>query len=281
MFFLIALEMLLIKKSYTTWKHGQLHCRGVFPSNPSKPPVVCLHMSPKSGRSYHEILPYLSNKERVVIAPDYPGHGESSLPPPDPHVTIEDFSEAIWCVIDDLVGEAPLHLIGHHTGSMVSVEMTKQKTDRVLSLINIAAPLFTDEELAEFCNMFKPIPIDEEGNRFRIMWERIMFHRGPGMTLQMCADSMAENLRAGDDYEWGHEAAFAYAKEYISYLSKIEQPVFVMNVNDDTYEHTKRIDPILNNGERIDYPQWGHGFLSAYPDKVAHEINKFHHKVEG
>jgi hypothetical protein len=54
-----------------------------------------------------------------------------------------------------------------------------------------------------------------------------------------------------------------------------------MNVNDDTYEHTKRIDPILNNGERIDYPQWGHGFLSAYPDKVAHEINKFHHKVEG
>ena len=72
--------------------------------------------SPKSGRSYHEILPYLSNKERVVIAPDYPGHGESSLPPSDPHaVTIEDFSEAIWCVIDDLVGEAPLHLIGHLT----------------------------------------------------------------------------------------------------------------------------------------------------------------------
>ena len=62
-------------------------------------------MSPKSGRSYHEILPYLSNKERIVIAPDYPGHGESSLPPSDPHVTIEDFSEAIWCVVDDLIGE--------------------------------------------------------------------------------------------------------------------------------------------------------------------------------
>ena len=107
-----------------------------------------------------------------------------------------------------------------------------------------------------------------------------MFHRGPEMTLQMCADSMAENLRAGDDYEWGHEAAFAYAKEYISYLSKIEQPVFVMNVNDDTYERTNELI-ILNNGERIDYPlQWGHGF-SAYPDKVAHEIDKFHHKVEG
>ena len=67
----------------------------------------------------------------------------------------------------------------------------------------------------------------------------------------------------------------------IIHIHNKDWPVFVMNVNDDTYEHTKRIDPILNNGERIDYPQWGHGFLSAYPDKVAHEINKFHHKVEG
>ena len=100
------------------------------------------------------------------------------------------------------------------------------------------------------------------------------------MTLQMCADSMAENLRAGDNYEWGHEAAFTYARDYISNLAKIEKPVFVMNVNDDTFEHTKRIDPILKNGKRIDYPDWGHGFLSAFPKDVALEINKFHNKIE-
>ncbi len=270
----------LIKKSYTSWRHGQLHCRGIYPSDPVKPPVVCLHMSPKSGQSYHEILPYISDRQRVVIAPDYPGHGESSLPPADPHVTIEDFSESIWNVIDDLIGDQPVHLIGHHTGSMVSVELTTQQSHRVISLINIAAPLFSDEELAEFCAMFAPIPIDEKGNRFRIMWERIMFHRGPGMTLQMCADSMAENLRAGDYYEWGHEAAFAYAKDYISNLSEIEKPVLVMNINDDTYEHTKRIDPILKNGKRIDYPHWGHGFLSAFPEDVASEIKRFHTKIE-
>ncbi len=270
----------MIVKSYTNSKYGQMHCRGIFPPSQTKPPIVCLHMSPKSGRSYHEVLPYLADQERIVIAPDYPGHGESALPPADPHVTIKDFSESIWDVIDDLVGNQPVHLIGHHTGSMVSVELTMQRPHCVLSLINIAAPLFTDKELSEFSSMFAPIPIDAAGNRFRIMWERIMFHRGPGMTLEMCADSMAENLRAGDYYEWGHEAAFTYAQEYISNLSIIEKPILVMNVNDDTYEHTKRIDSVLKNGERIDYPDWGHGFLSAYPEQVSKEIQKFHKQIE-
>ena len=53
-----------------------------------------------------------------------------------------------------------------------------------------------------------------------------------------------------------------------------------MNVNDDTFEHTKRIDPVLRNGERIDYPDWDHGFLSAYPELVSKEIKKFHKQNE-
>ena len=116
---------------------------------------------------------------------------------------------------------------------------------------------------------FQPIPIDEDGTRFRIMWERVMQHRGPGMTLQMAADSMAENLRAGDCYEWGHEAAFAYAREYVGNLAETPHPILVMNPNDDTFVHTQRIDPFLRNGRREDYPDWGHGFLNAYPEAAA------------
>ena len=107
-----------------------------------------------------------------------------------------------------------------------------------------------------------------------------MFHRGPGMTLQMAADSMAENLRAGDDYEWGHRAAFAYARTYLDNLPDIEQPLFVMNPNDDTFEQTQRIDARLNNGLRVDYPEWGHGFLDAYPEAAAKEMLGFINEVE-
>lgn len=270
---------LAIRKSYTDGKFGQLHCRGVYPPAAKRPPIVCLHMSPKSGRSFHELLPYLADG-RAAIAPDYPGHGESDLPPAEPHVTVEDFAETTWQVIDDRLGDVPVHLVGYHTGSMVAIEAARERPDRVIAIVNIAAPVFTDDELAAMIEYFAPIPIDEEGTRFRIMWERIMHHRGPGMTLEMAADSMAENLRAGDAYEWGHEAAFAYAKRYVENLTKTEQPILVMNPNDDTFEATQRIDPCLKNGRRVDYPDWGHGFLNAYPKAAAKEMLDFFTEAE-
>ena len=236
-------------------------------------------MSPKSGRSFNDLLPYLAT-DRIAIAPDYPGHGESDKPPARPEVTIADFAEAVWQVIDDRVADGVLHLVGHHTGSMVAVEATLMRPERVASLITIAAPVFTAEELTQAMDYFEPIPIDEEGTRFRVMWERIMYHRGPGMTLQMAADSMAENLRAGDDYEWGHRAAFRYAPTFVENLGRIGQPLLVMNPRDDTFEQTQRIDEFLRNGRRIDYPDWGHGFLDAYPEAAAAEILKFIDEVE-
>ena len=38
---------------------------------------------------------------------------------------------------------------------------------------------------------------------------------------EMAAASFAENLRAGDDYEWGHRAAFAYAPTYNQRVSRL------------------------------------------------------------
>ena len=67
-----------IRKSYTDGRYGQVHCRGIYPAAATKPRVVCLHMSPKSGRSFHEMLPFLA-ADRIAIAPDYPGHGESEM----------------------------------------------------------------------------------------------------------------------------------------------------------------------------------------------------------
>lgn len=268
-----------IQKSYTDGPFGQLHCRGVYPARPTKPAVVCLHMSPKSGRIYHELLPHLAD-ERAAIAPDYPGHGESDLPPADPHVTLEQYSECVWRVIDDRIGGDPVHLVGHHTGSMAAVEAARQRPDSVVSIVAIGAPVFSEAELASMVDLYAPIPIDLAGTRFTTMWDRILHHRGPGMTLQMCADSLAENLRAGDAYEWGHEAAFAYAPRFVENLSATTAPVLVMNPNDDTHEHTKRIDRHLNNGRRVDFPQWGHGFLNAYPADVAREMLGFFAEAE-
>lgn len=50
--------------------------------NPSKPAIVLLHGFPASSHMYREVLRELSDSY-YLIAPDYPGFGESSYPSPD------------------------------------------------------------------------------------------------------------------------------------------------------------------------------------------------------
>ena len=95
------------------------------------------------------------------------------------------------------------------------------------------------------------------------------------MTLETAAESLAENLRAGDDYEWGHRAAFAYGETYAERLGGLEHPVFVLNPKDDCFEVSKRADALLRNGFRKDFPEWGHGFMNAFPEAAAREILGF------
>ena len=169
------------------------------------------------------------------------------------------------------LGVTYVDFVGYHTGCMVSVRAAHLYPKWVNKVINIAAPVFLESEVQTFCDMYAPIPLDEQGTRFRIMWERVIQHRGPGMTLQMCADSMAENLRAGEAYEWGHMAAFHHAAQYIQDIQTLPHRLLVMNLDDDMRAQSERVDVYLNNGLRKDYFQWSTGFLDAFTQDVATE----------
>ena len=91
----------------------------------------------------------------------------------------------------------------------------------------------------------------------------------------MAAASLADNLRAGEDYEEGHRAAFDHTAAYARELAALSHPLLVMNINDDLVSQTRRVDALLANGERRDYPDWGNGFLELWPEAVAAELLAF------
>lgn len=262
-----------VRRHYIDGPFGQLHLRHAGVHDPARAPVICLHQSPKSGRQFVALLDALAG-DRLAIAPDYPGMGESDPPPAEPHVTIGDYADCVGQVLDTF-DATDCHIVGHHTGALVAAEFAAQQPQRVRSIVSIAAPVIEDHELAGYENAFEPIPIDEAGTRYTTLWQRVLDHRGPGMTLEQCADSMAENLRGGEGYEWGHRAAFAYVPTYRERLTELAQPVFVMNVRDDLWTVTPRADALLRHGERRDYPEWGNGFLSLHAREAANDIRAF------
>lgn len=81
----------------------------------------------------------------------------------------------------------------------------------------------------------------------------------------MLASSLAEQLRAGDAYEWGHQAAFEYSKVFPERLAALLHPVTVLNPTDMLFEYTNRVRPYVNIGVVIDHPEWGGGFLETDP----------------
>lgn len=272
--------MAAIKKFYADGPFGQIHCRGVFPTNAAQAGIVCCHMTPKSGRSFEELLPHLAI-DRFAMAIDYPGYGESDAPPAEPHVSIEDYADAMWAATTEVTNDiGRVHLVGYHTGSMVTAEAAVRRPHKVASVTNISAPVFTKEEEQALSAEFSPIPLDEDGTRFKIMWERILKYGDAQLTLDMAAASFAENVRAGNDYEHGHRAAYSYGQKYKEHLQQIEAAVLILNPGDDCFEKSKRADELLRNGRRVDRPQWGYSLLRANAKELARDILDFAQEVE-
>lgn len=267
-----------VTRHFVDGPYGQLHVRTA--NGPADAPaLVCLHMSPKSSWQYIDLMSAVC-EHRTAIAPDYPGHGESALPPPEPHITIEDFASCVWTAVDAFTNR-PVFLLGSHTGAMVAVEAAAQRPDQVLGIISQSAPIMTPAEVKQFAGLYEPIALDEAGTRIQVLWERVLAHRGPGMSLQYCCESFAENFRSGDAYEWGHRAAFAYAHTYQEKLATLEQPILVINVNDDLAEHSRRADALMRHGQRLEKPDWGHGFLSVHASETTEIIEQFCRDVGG
>lgn len=195
-------------RKFVDGQHGQIHLRIAEPADQQKRPLACLHMSPKSGRIFARFIEQASD-DRIVLAHDYPGFGESDPPPSAPPVTIEDYAQSLWDVVDALK-LGLIDLLGYHTGSEVAAEAARQRPEQVGAIVMISAPVFSPDELKLMHETYEHIPLDVAGTRFKKMWEKVIYHRGPGTDLEAMAMSFAENLRAGENYEWGHRAAFEY-----------------------------------------------------------------------
>lgn len=247
-----------IRRAFVDAEYGQMHYR-VAGKPFDKLPLICLHQSPKSSREFIAFMQAAAD-DRLVIAIDSPGHGESDVPAEK--MSIEDFAHQIWSALDAL-GIQKADLLGHHTGAKVAAEMAWQRPEDVSRIVMVSALVLTSEERDNFKSMFKPIPLDEDGTRFKDMWSKSIQYRGPGVTLEQLASSMAENLRAGEAYEWGHEAAFNYTDAFAERVAKLPHKITVLNPKDMLFEYTPRVGKLLQNGEVIDHPEWGFGFMDS------------------
>lgn len=259
-----------VNRSYVNARFGQVHLRIARPAGDAgKIPLLCFHMSPRSSRAYAGFLAAMG-VDRVAVAPDTPGFGESDAPAQPP--SIDDYAAVMGDVID-VLGLETVDLMGYQTGSEISVALALARPRQVRRLVLVSAPIFTSAELIEFHRLYDRDPITADGSHLVKKWQAHVQLAGPGRTLDMVADGFHDALRNPAISWWGHNAAFSY--DMAGRLAQVTQPILVLNPDDDLHQQTLRATGKMQDGQIIHLPDWGHGFMDVHTDETRRIVTDF------
>ncbi len=263
------------RRQFVDGRYGQIHLRISEPKIEEAIPLLCLHMFPQSGRNFEKLLEEIG-KDRVVIAPDFPGYGESD--PPSTPITAGDYADSIWDVVEQLSlvkDDNKIDFFGIHAGSKLATECAYRHPSHVRKLVLMSAAILFPEEIARMKNSLSHIKLDQQGSRFQQFWDMLLKNQAPDATLELAAKSFAEMVRSGESYSWGHRAVFEYNSDFPQRLSELSQPIALLNPEDDLYEMTPRTLEYIQYGKMIDLPGWNHGFLETRSKALAEIIRNF------
>lgn len=258
-----------VRRAYKDSAFGQLHYRMCEPLDPQRVPLTCFHASPQSSAIFENLLKAMG-ADRITLAPDTPGFGDSDGPESAPE--IEDYARAVAEFLD-ASGISQTDLLGFHTGSMTAVELARQRPDLVRRIVMVSAPIFTGEELAAFRAHYKPMTYQADGSHNVAAWQSFWQWRGPAQSIENYARNNALTLRGGPNKHWGHRAAFNYVLGET--IGAVDHSILVLNPADDLRDQTLRAGPLMQNGTILDIAPLSHGMFDDSTEQVADFLKDF------
>jgi pimeloyl-ACP methyl ester carboxylesterase len=208
---------------------GDIHYIDVGSSD--TPPLVLLHQTPRSTDEFAEVIPLLAAEHRVV-AMDNPGYGCSDIPPRQP--TVEEYADTVVELLDHL--EIPkAHLVGHHTGAILAVDIAARYPERVARMV-LSGPHYMDGEMRDLLRRISvQWTVQPDGSHMMEKWEKFSgWVDDPAIVNRVVTDL----LRAGETSEYGHFACADYVME--NTLPLVKAPtLLIVGENDQFANHPK------------------------------------------
>ncbi|PEQ11371.1 hypothetical protein B2G71_17620 [Novosphingobium sp. PC22D] len=271
-----AVALPKVRRAYCDGPHGQVHYRIAAPQRPRKPPLVCLHQTPKSGMDYEPIMPLLA-QDRVVLAPDTPGYGGSD--PPSRPIGIPAFARFAALFIGTMrhagfIGSEPVDVMGYHTGCITAAELATSQPTLVRKLVMVSLPAFDARERSEHLAQLDRFPTPRaDASHVGDLWRVMETLHDSRVGLDWKHASLAEALRPGARLPWGFKAVYEY--DFLATLDRLRNPVLLLCPGDDLWEPTQRHHDRIANLTMIEKPGAAHGFLLVDAQEVAEEIRQF------
>jgi pimeloyl-ACP methyl ester carboxylesterase len=129
-----------VRRSYFESRYGQLHVHHAIPPGggfEEGTPLICLHGTHGSGRTFKNLLALLG-RDRSVYAPDLPAYGESDGPPQP--MSAAEYTAAIGDFLDTM-RLRQVDLLAHGTGSVLATELALARGPQVRRIVLVSVPL--------------------------------------------------------------------------------------------------------------------------------------------
>jgi pimeloyl-ACP methyl ester carboxylesterase len=271
-------ESVHFHRSYVELNWGQVHVLTATPKSASgtaKPAVVCFAPTPYSGNYYRHLMRTLA-QDRMMLAPDYPGLGQSD--PPIAELNVAGYADVMAEVLrssgwgtDDA---GPIDVCGYHTGTFVATELALRHPKLVRRIILIGIPFYEGADRSERRlqdGVVKPLPesLDALGQD----WNFNVRDRANGVTLERGLDNFLESVAAWREQADLYRAVFEYPGERRAPL--LEHPTLVLNPQGSLQEPSRAFSSLIDHAIFIALPDLKYGIFDTAPDVIADHARQF------
>lgn len=260
-----------LRYGYADTPLGQLH----YAEAGQGRPIILLHQTPRSHDEYAEVLPLLAESFHA-IAMDMYGFGMSAKP--EGPQTIEMYALGVLSLADAL-GLDTFHVMGHHTGAAVALEVAATALHRVSSLV-LSSPSYADQKYRDRRSEGAGVDHAEprpNGQHLLRLWElRAPYY--PEDHTDLLDRFIRDALAPGVDPAEGHRACARYVME--NRAGRVTARVLVLGASADpfTFPDVDRVGEALTSAASVDVRIIEGGtvaMLEQKPQEIADAVLRF------
>jgi pimeloyl-ACP methyl ester carboxylesterase len=262
-----------VKKAYVDTQLGQIHYR--YTTGPKNAPVlVLIHQSSSDSSMYEKVMARLGNHYSRIIAPDFPGYGDSF--PINEQKDIAFYADVFMESLKNLEVKK-FHVVGHHTGGFIALDM-KVRFPKDIKTLNIIGVLYGTEEekepIRKICTEQndQTIPV-ADGSHLLRGWNQVAQYGAANVSVEHHQREAMVHLKAWKGGAIAFSAALDY--DFIGNFDKVEGPLMIMTSETDVlypyFEPAKKARP---DAETAIVEGWDYE-LDVDPDGCAKAIHGF------
>lgn len=256
-----------IIRDFVSGPFGQIHVRIAKPAvQTDKLPLILFHPTPYSGDYFAKFIRVMA-KDRIVVAIDTPGYGDSDKP--KDLTSITDYARSAAAAIDALgFGEGKVDLLGYHTGTLIATELALLRPDLVHKLVLPGMAFFSGEERKKaYESNAKPDPVEIDGSHLSGKWKFATIAIASGLSLERGQEHFNDSMQCYPNCWQAYHAVFTYESE--ERFPKVVQPVLLISTDGSLKTETEAASAYFPDARLVHIPNITVGGFDLFPEKYA------------